>query len=638
MFKPANMLHAELVVPKSKSRGLIRSLHETGVCELKEAGVESLECLKSEKYLELDSANRALSKLLSDLGEFKPIKQPENIVKALFFPKKPEKIKAGISSDNAVLKEAESLMKAIAPKVEERLVELKETRHAIEEKTFLMEELEAMPNVNTDTFEETKNLAVLTGIVANNAIERIGKGLGKSVFVLSKRDEATSLLVVVCLQKDRANVERELHSIGFEPLRIPLSHKKPSEIRKHLAAEKIKLKARVREIGLFLRNIAKMHWEKLELLGEELSNCLERNNALKCVKAGASFSVFEAWLPEKNLKEFRKIAEKDAGKHYLLVKEKEDAPTLLNNPKLIKPFEMITELYSLPKANGLDPTPVVAVTFALFFGYMLTDFFYGVILALVAFAIFRGIGKYDANLRRFSSVLIVLGISTAILGAAFTSYFGDFFPRIGIQMPGLLDPLKQVIVIIGLAVGIGVLHISLGLLMGFADNMMRGKKRAAFAEQGVWLLFLIGAVVAGLGLMEAGVGLIVLAILMHIVFSFMEGGAVIGILSVFDFSGFVGDVFSYARLTALAIGTAGIALAVNFMTLMVIDMVPVVGLPIAVLVFIGGHFFNMIMNGLGAFIHALRLHFLEFFQKFYEGDGKAYKPFYAERKKTIGGI
>ena len=159
-------------------------------------------------------------------------------------------------------------------------------------------------------------------------------------------------------------------------------------------------------------------------------------------------------------------------------------------------------------------------------------------------------------------------------------------------MPGLLDPLKQVIIIIGLAILIGILHISLGLLMGFVYNMKQGNKRKAFADQGVWLIFLMGAILAGLGLVTVGLGLIVLAVIMHIVFSLLEGGPVIGILSVFDFSGFVGDIFSYARLTALAIGTAGIALAVNFMALMVIDMVPYIGLPLAILIFIGGHFLD----------------------------------------------
>ena len=130
-----------------------------------------------------------------------------------------------------------------------------------------------------------------------------------------------------------------------------------------------------------------------------------------------------------------------------------------------------------------------------------------------------------------------------------------------------------------------------------------------------------------------GFGVLGLSVIIQIVMSFMEGGPMISILSVFDYAGFLGDVFSYARLMALAIGTAGIALAVNFMTLMVAE-IPYVGIIVAILLFVFGHTFNLAMNGLGSFIHTLRLHFLEHFSKYYEGDGKLYKPFLASRKKT----
>ena len=125
-----------------------------------------------------------------------------------------------------------------------------------------------------------------------------------------------------------------------------------------------------------------------------------------------------------------------------------------------------------------------------------------------------------------------------------------------------------------------------------------------------------------------------IAVALQLIFNFMEGGVVISILSIFNFTGFVGDLFSYARLMALALGTAGIALAVNFIIALAVGSVPYVGIIFGIVIFIGGHLFNLLMNGLGAFVHTTRLHFLELFTKFYEGGGRLYKPFKAERKNS----
>jgi len=637
MFKPAKMLHARLAIPRQKTQGLVRALHEAGLCQVKESrqpGLESFENLKSPELLETE---RRLSGLLSSLDKFKPVPQPENLVKGLLFPSPPKKTKVDLLSDQAVLKEVEQYLDVLEPKAQKQSSELKQAEQRIEEISFEKEELAILPDLPTETFSSTENISVLLGLVTAKGLSGLEKSLKKCVYLTKPRTKNTFLLAVACRHAERPGIEKELHSVGFEPLEVKLAGKTPNQIIQELDNERLLLERRASEIRLFLQNIAKNHWEKMNVLSEELGVCLDRANAFSEIAAGKSFCVLEAWLPEKNLPAFKQLVRKNAGSYYLSTGQGQEGPTLLKNPRILKPFEMITELYSVPKPNGLDPTPVVAITFALFFGYMLTDFVYGIALLLIAFVLFRGIGKYNPDLRRFSAVLIGLGISTAILGAIFTSYFGDFFPRVGIEMPGLLDPLKEVIVIIGLAVLIGVLHISIGLLMGFANNLRLGRKKDAFARQGVWIIFLIGIALAVFGFLTIGLGLIVLAAILNMVFKALEGGPIMGVLSLFDFTGFVGDVFSYARLTALAIGTAGIALAVNFMALMVIDMVPFVGLPLAIIIFIIGHSFNMIMNGLGAFIHSLRLHFLEFFQKFYDGGGKLYRPFYAKRETTIGG-
>jgi len=432
-------------------------------------------------------------------------------------------------------------------------------------------------------------------------------------------------------------VERTLHEQGFEPLEIPFENKEPKKIIVELETKNKKIAKEKRALEDKLRAAWKGLHARLDVLDDEVSVVRERNHALELMRAGMGFAILEAWVPGTDFEKFRALVERIAKDYYLESAERGDAPTIYDNPRIIKPFEMLTSLYDVPKYKTIDPTPVLAVSFTLFFGFMLTDFFYGILLVLFGYLIFRGIGKYNAGMRQFTAVLIMAGISTAVLGAVFGSYMGDIFTKFGIHLPMVIDPMKQVVIVIAASLIIGAAHLGTALVMGYYENVKKGRIKDAFAKQGVWLAFLIGIVFAIIdgGLFQLiGFSLIGIAVLMNLYFSFRESGPIVSALSVFNFSGFVGDVFSYARLTALAVGTAGIALAVNFMALMVAGMIPIIGIPLAIVVFIVGHLFNMVMNGLGAFVHSLRLHFLEFFSKFYDGGGRLYKPFYAMRTKN----
>jgi len=356
---------------------------------------------------------------------------------------------------------------------------------------------------------------------------------------------------------------------------------------------------------------------------------------LQNFKTTKAFSVLEAWVPKKDLKKFHEITKETSKQYYIEADEKDNAPTLFKNHRLIKPFETLTELYSPPKYKGFDPTPILAITFTLFFGFMLTDAAYGLIVLALGWIMYRGIGKINENMKKFSIILMMFGISTAIMGIIFGSYFGNFFQEIGINLPVPIDSMRQVMLVLSIALIIGSLHLIIGLISGFYENIHKGSFKDAMAKQGVWLIFMIGLFLFLLKLNTIGLIAIFIAIGLQMFFNFLEGGVVSSFLSIFGFSGFIGDLFSYARLMALAIGTAGIALAINFMVFMVIDLIPWLGWLIAIIVFVVGHLFNIAMNGLGAFVHSTRLHFLEFFTKFYEGGGRTYKPFIAERKNTF---
>jgi len=172
---------------------------------------------------------------------------------------------------------------------------------------------------------------------------------------------------------------------------------------------------------------------------------------------------------------------------------------------------------------------------------------------------------------------------------------------------------------------IGLIHLNLGLLIGFKANIQQREYKDASGNQ-LWLFFLqVGVLLLALGMKTAGAVLLLISVVMVAVIH--------GPLFFFDITGYLGDVLSYARLLALGLATCGIAMTVNILASMV-GGTPYIGAVLAALVFVIGHIFNWGMNGLGAFVHGIRLHYVEFFNKFYEGGGAEYRPFYVKRELT----
>ena len=684
LFRPARMFHTKVILPKNKITKLTEVLLENGVCQLKEAEV-SQETKKSKTSVVEKSSTKSDEELqfpemfnqemikdfnsifsrykfvYDNLDHYKHVVQPENLLKSVFFPSKPIQHEVDIRNNEKIIKDVEKKLEKIETDVKEALDNLTENQEKINNNLMIISNLKILPQLKTNIYDDTENIKVLTGISSIINIKKLEPEIKDiSVVITSKIDKARNFMAVFASPTNIVKVEKILHEIGFDDINFPYEKKNPAELMKSLHNDNNKLENEIVNIKKNLANIHQKDIKELTILGEELDVVRKRIEALKNFKATQSFSILEAWVPAREFKHFGKIVHNTVKTYYIQIDERCDAPTKYNNPGMFKPFEMITSLYSPPKYKKFDPTILLAFTFTIFFGLMLTDFVYGIIMTILAFMVFRGLGKYNVDARKFSTLLIYFGISTAIWGIVFGSYFGDIIQRTvfadvlasqgKVMLPlQLIDPMTDIMVGLGLAIGIGALHILLGLLVGFKENLFEGEYVKAFMDQGVWMVFMGGAVVL-LGsfstvefpFMQVGLALIGVSVIMQLVLNLISKGVVLAVLSIFDFSAFFGDVFSYARLIALALGTSGIALGVNFMCLLIWTIVPEKSILVSILliipvliIFTLGHIFNVLMNGLGAFVHTTRLHFLEHFSKYYEGDGKEYKPFDAERKKTV---
>ena len=635
MFRPAKIYHAIVIIDETRVNTLINRLYEVGICQLKEAEIDLSSKYSYGLFKDLDGMQTRFSLIMDSLEWYKEIIQPGNRLKQLFSPEPSKKHKSMLHSTEEIIEEVKYHLSLIEPKILEKLGKLQKIKEEMQRKEFITSNLSLVPELETNIFKSSENIKVFLGLIALSSLQKIKKELEeKSVIATKESEKNKSFLAIFSAAEEAPNIEKVLHAVGFQALDIPYEDKKPVEIISNIKKEMQKLEDEKREIQNFLKKTQKIYEDKFSILAEELDIAKQKILALQNFKTTQAFSVIEAWVPKKDLEKFHETIKNVSKQYYIEADERNDAPTLLANSKFVEPFEMLTGLYSLPKYKEFDPTPIMAITFTIFFGFMLTDAAYGVILLIFGLVMHRGIGKIDENMKKFALILIILGVSTTIMGIIFGSYFGDFFQKIGVNLPIPIDSMKQIMLTLSIALGIGALHLTTGLIVGFYENLRKGSLKDAMAKQGVWLLFIISLMLFILKQNLVGLVILALAIVLQLLFNFLDGGIVSSLLSVFGFAGFTGDLFSYARLLALAISTSGIALAVNFMVFMVAGLIPILGIPIAIIIFIIGHTFNIVMNSLGGFIHSTRLHFLEFFTKFYDGGGKAYKPFLATRKKT----
>ena len=382
-----------------------------------------------------------------------------------------------------------------------------------------------------------------------------------------------------------------------------------------------------------------------------LSILKSKKNIEKYIKQTKKVIIIEGWILKKDLNELKNTLYKKFKELEIVFsdpKKTEDIPVALKNNIFVEPFESVTELYGIPKYTEFDPTPLFAPFYFIFFGMCLSDAGYGLfITALSYFALLKF--KFEGMVKKFFGLFFLGGLSTFIMGAIMGSWMGDtldylpknilFIKTFLIDTISLLDPIKNPMPLLLISLSLGVIQIYTGFIIKFIANIKENKIKTGLMDQGSWLilisgilLFIVASTIGSLAGFKIIAKYTIWAGLLFLILTQGRSNKNIilkvagGVISLYDLIGYFSDILSYSRLFALGLSTAVLAVVVNNFVMLFKD-IPIIGIIAAALVFILGHLFNMIISGMGAFIHSTRLQYVEFFTKFYEGGGTPFKPF-----------
>ncbi len=312
-----------------------------------------------------------------------------------------------------------------------------------------------------------------------------------------------------------------------------------------------------------------------------------------------------------------------------------DVPVALKNNWFTRPLNMVTDMYSLPAYNGVDPNPLMSFFFILFYGIMMADMGYGLVMILLSLVVIKKSRPNGPTMRNMMPLMGYCGVATFIMGALTGGFFGDFIPQLlkvvnpasTFEMPALFSPLNDAVIALVGSLVLGVVHIFFGMGVSVSMKLRRGQVMDALCSEGAWyLVFALGAA-AYLMKDQIPAKYFIIAILALLVLTQGYGkkgvvGKAMGVLGSLysNVTGYFSDILSYSRLMALML--AGAVIAQVFNTIGALTGSPVGFVIISLL----GNTLNFALNLLGCYVHDMRLQCLEFFNRFYEDGGKPFKP------------
>ena len=500
--------------------------------------------------------------------------------------------------------------------------------------------------------EGTKTCAVmLANVPAEVDMESVADAAESATeavqVILVSQDERQKCFLAVSLKEDMPALQDALRSVGATPVSFPGVTGTAKDNIDRRRRQMQELEVRQRELTERIGQ-EKDKTGELQLSADRLAAEAAQAECAERLRGTDSVVALEGWCPAEDQEAVSKcLSGFDCAFEYADPTEEEypDVPVKLKNNAVTRPLNMVTDMYALPAYTGVDPNPLMAPFFILFYGMMMADMGYGLIMMLVSLIVVKKAKPRGPTVRNMFPLLGLCGVSTFFFGAITGGFFGDFLPQLAklinpestFALPALFSPLDDALAVLVGSLALGVVQILTGMAVSAWKKCKDGDKLGALFEEGTWTVILAGlglfaALRTPIGLIAGGVMLIVGSALK----AAKEGGGPVKIvmgtfMGIFgslynNITGYFSDILSYSRLMALMLAGAVIAQVFN-------TLGGITGNVFAfVLISMVGNGLNFALNLLGCFVHDMRLQCLEFFGRFYEDGGKPFRPLDMETK------
>ena len=624
------MKHLRLLGMESEREALLKAMQDMECVEISSID-GSEEALKSgfakpddKALMSAQEASRAYRTALASLDRFAPEK------KGMF------RKRQGVSRAAFFSAESEENARTAAETINKDTRRLGEIESERTKNEALRATLAPWLTVDAPLGGADGALAVFFGTAGLNVTDDALKALADSLDGLLTWQQASSdrslrYLLVMCHGSVKERALSALRDLGFSTVSFRGMTGTAKENDKTLTENLVALEKERQEIEQRIAGLGGKRETLLEA-SDRAAIALRREEAKSRLVGTDKVFLLEGWLPadrcaalEKALEPFTCAIETREPTE----DEYQQVPVQLKNNKLTRPLNMVTEMYSLPAYGTLDPNPLMAPFFILFYGIMMADMGYGLLMMIASVIISKKYRPKGTSGELFS-LLGLCGISTFIMGALTGGFFGDFLtqlvaivsPGTVFALPKLFDPLDDLTMILIGSMALGMVQIVTGMAISLIEKCKRKKFLDAFFEEITWWIVFIGIALLALG---KGAAVLYVGCALVLLGPIVQGkgwGRLTGVFgSLYNHvTGYFGDILSYTRLMALMLAGSVIAQVFNMLAAMPGNVIAFI------IISMLGNAMNFGLNLLGCYVHDLRLQCLEFFNKFYVDGGKPFRP------------